>query len=646
MSSALASPAVRAEEPELDLYAVFGVLRRRFTLFTAILALGIGTTLGLSLRLPPIYRASATVTPDKTPPIFLEGTDVSDLFTQSAGEVPDVFTIAELARSENVREGAMARLAPVLGVVGARAALRALDVQRIRDTEFVRISVEHASPNVAASAVNAVAESLVDMSMRARRRRATGLKHFLQQQSAEAEQRLQTSEDELVAFKNQYGDVALAEETKLNLEKLAQLEARRVELALAREEGESLTATLRSQLATLEIELAGLERQFTSRHPAIISTRARIAETRRRLESAEERNRSMGRQRQQLIHRAIREQEAGLRAIPAREAALANLTRRVRGAEEVYLLLATRLQQVIIAEASIGSAIQIVDRAKTPLGPARSRARKVVFFGAALALLFGLAAVFALEQIDDRVMVAEDTELLTGAPLLAAIPEHPAKRGRRASPWPHGPFEGSASSLAGSPYRALGFRLLAGWRQAGGRALFVTSAVPGEGKTTVARSLAAILASTGRRVCLIDCNLGRPAPAPPSGEEAPGLSEVLRGEKAPEDVLPARDEPRLWVVHRGIRSDVTDVLNADRLAQFLNVARMRADLVLLDGPSLLTAPEAEVLGACADGTLLVVRMRQTSRRSVIQAARRLGAVGCSVIGTILTFAPVRSARGA
>jgi tyrosine-protein kinase Etk/Wzc len=638
MNSAVAAPAVRLDEPELDVRALASVLRRRFAVFMAILALIGGSAVGLSRSLPPIYQAATTVTPDKAPPVVLEGRTLSDLFTEAPSQIPDVFTVAELARSENVREGALTRLSSALGAEAATTALQAVEVQRVRDTEFVRITVEHASPAVAAAAANAVADSLMDLSRKTRRRRATELKQFLLGQLRDAESRLRTSERTVVEFKNRYGDVALAEETRLNLERLAQLEGKRVELALARGESQSLIATLQNQLATLEIELAGLQREFTSRHPAVISVTAKIAEARRRLEAAESQSRLIERERQQLLAGAIRAHEAQLRTIPAREADLANLTRRAKEAEEIYLVLSAKLQQVIIAEASIGSAIQVVDRAKVPGAPARSGSRKVVFFGSAFAVLLGVAVVFGLEQIDDRLAMPEDLERLTGALLLAGIPAHRRRRRRAAATWGE-----PENSPAGAAYRGLGIRIAAACLRGPRRAILITSALRGEGKTAVARNLAWVFARAGRKVWLVDGSLRSPLPNAPAAESAEGLSDVLRGEKGAEEVVRQSSHSHLWTVSRGTRPDPADLLNTERLAQFFAIARTRADIVVVDGPALLAAPETEVLGSHADCTVLVARMGKTSHRALGRVGRRLQEGSFSVAGSVITFAPPRLA---
>src|SRR5437016_11059008 len=163
------APAWVGEQP-ISLRDALDVLHRRRRIVAGAFLAALAVAVAVSLIMPPIYRASTTITTDKTPSVVLLNQPGEFNFSadQGAGQAPDVPTLAELIRSDAVREGATARLATAVGGGVAKAALAALSVQPVRQTELVRISIEYTDPRIAAQAANAVAASLVDMNLEAR----------------------------------------------------------------------------------------------------------------------------------------------------------------------------------------------------------------------------------------------------------------------------------------------------------------------------------------------------------------------------------------------------------------------------------------------------------------------------------------------
>jgi capsular exopolysaccharide synthesis family protein len=648
MNGATTVQSVTLEEPEFNLRDFFNVVARRWRIIVAPFAVIVGAAVGLSLATPPVYRASTTVTTDKSPPVILldRSGEVSMFSDQPATQAPDVHTLAELIKSDVVHDGAMARLTPGLGGQGANAALASLNVQPIRDTELVRVSIEHTDPNVAADAANAVVDSLIDMNLKARRRRATEIQHFIKQQLGLAGEKLRNSEAELVDYKNRHGDVSLAQETSLTLQKLAELEAKRVDARLPRLESASLVATLQSQLASLEIEFSGLQQQFTEKHPAVISTKAKIEETKRRLLVETTRDRQTEQSRERGIAAAIGQYEDRVRGVPTREAELARLTRNTKEAEQIYLLLSSKFQQAIIAEASIGSAIQVVDTAKAPNSPAKQRARRTMFLGSILGLMFGMAAALFIEQLDDAVRSAKDVEEALGAPVLGAIPlvdvRRDRKKGRRRGSAPPLPLaQMDRSSALSEACRTLRTHVLSALPGSRHNCLLVTSALPDEGKSTVAVNLALALAHADRHVWLVDCDLRRSRLSQLFPEaESPGLAAFLTGDAVAAGVVRPTSHPGLSFVASGpTASNAAELLDSPRLARFIEEARTGADVVLLDSPAVMPATDAEEIGRRVDGVLLVVRAGKTDRSALVEVRHRMERVGARIVGAVLNGAP-------
>lgn len=453
--------------------------RRRIIVWPFVIALGLGTV--ASAIVPPVYRASATVSAAKVPPIVVIDHPgfATDLAEHTDVGLSDVFTLGELAKSETVRDGAIARLSSTMGANAAKAVLRRLRVQQPRNTELLRISVENRNPDVAAEAANAVAASLIDLDLASRRSRTTEERQSIEQQLMVVVPELRAREDALAAFKSAHGDVSLADATVMSLNKLAQLEAQRVDNDLQRQEAQArlvagssrlavqaqiaptqwvpspLIITLQNQLATQEIELSGLRRQFTPKHPMIINVEAKIEETKRRLDAELARNlqvdqygvdpayQSLVQQvgqdevtsaaldaRTRALTAAVAEYEEKVRQLPAREVELARLTRSVKEAEETQQLLSEKLEQARVAGASIGSAVRLMDAARKPERPVWHRWLGIVV-GGAFGLLLGMGGAMVKEQVEDPLTSAGDAGQVLGAPVLGSIPRMTANGGRR-----------------------------------------------------------------------------------------------------------------------------------------------------------------------------------------------------------------------
>jgi len=187
--------------------------------------------------------------------------------------------------------------------------------------------------------------------------------------------------------------------------------------------------------------------------------------------------------------------------------------------------------------------------------------------------------------------------------------------------------------------RALRNRLVAMNPDGEPKTLVVTSAVRGEGKTVAALNLAMAFAELERsQVLVVDGDLRRP------GVERclnlnpePGLSDVLLGSAALEKVLRPAGYRKLMVLGAGTRvSNPAEVLGQSRLDELLARLKERFQYVVIDTPPVLPCTDAGVLGARADGTLLVLRLEHSSKSHAKDALRTLQDLGANVLGTFVT----------
>jgi capsular exopolysaccharide synthesis family protein len=171
------------------------------------------------------------------------------------------------------------------------------------------------------------------------------------------------------------------------------------------------------------------------------------------------------------------------------------------------------------------------------------------------------------------------------------------------------------------------------------RTVVLTSAIAGEGKTVAAVNLAVAMAELpGKQVLLVDADLHHPGIEGYLGQERhQGFSDVLRGKCALDGAIRATSVDGLSVMGAGTLPDnPSKLLGSERTRVVLNMLKQRFSYVLIDTPEALSISDASMLGAMADGILLVVRLGYTAKHLVEQTHNQLETLGGNVLGTCLT----------
>jgi capsular exopolysaccharide synthesis family protein len=218
-------------------------------------------------------------------------------------------------------------------------------------------------------------------------------------------------------------------------------------------------------------------------------------------------------------------------------------------------------------------------------------------------------------------------------PILAIVP---AVTPTLVEPMENGDFRPGPGQTAGlAAYRELRNRLVEShW---GLKTLVVTSAHPGEGKTTTSTNLAATYARQGLKVVLVECDLRRPS----LGRyfritKQVDLMDVLFEGRDWRLALQMTRTPGLYVL-LGEKSfpRAGDSLGGPEMKRLLAEITAEYDLVILDSSPLLVATDAILLGPIVEGVLLVVRATRTDAATVEEVIARLRSVGAKVVGTVL-----------
>ena len=271
--------------------------------------------------------------------------------------------------------------------------------------------------------------------------------------------------------------------------------------------------------------------------------------------------------------------------------------------------------------------------ATTPVSPQLRVVLLLVVFGG---LLASLGLVTLLDVLDDRFRSVEEMQSRLGLPLLTMVQrlESPESVGLQALV-----THATPTSTASESFRTL--RTAITLTHTDARQIVVTSAEPGDGKTTTLANLAVCYAQAGKRTLLIDADLRRPGLTALMDMRGPqGLSEVLRSDDdigqmaaahvrssgmAGLDVLPSGPRP----------SDPAELLSGPRLSQLLAWAETVYDVILIDSPPTLATTDTAIIGRLVDGVILVVQPTKNRRRLVTRVVERLDLMKISVLGLVV-----------
>jgi polysaccharide biosynthesis transport protein len=280
--------------------------------------------------------------------------------------------------------------------------------------------------------------------------------------------------------------------------------------------------------------------------------------------------------------------------------------------------------------------VSIFDPAIAPTAPVAPRVALNTILGGTLGLVLGIALAYTRRRLDDSVRTPEEVELLTGLPNLGTIVRMPGDNRRPL-------FYRLSSLLYPRSPAAEGFRQVrTSVEFAAGetpvRTLLITSAMPGDGKTTFASNLAVSFAQAGRRVCLVDGDLRKPELDQMFRiPNEVGLADLLGGHELTFEAATAETEvPGLRVLTSGKRpANPAELVATGSLPAILTSLLLHVDLVVIDSPPLQAVTDAAILASISDGTILVTASGKTRRGAVVRGSDTLRRVGAHVLGFAL-----------
>ncbi|MBC7632272.1 polysaccharide biosynthesis tyrosine autokinase [Aeromicrobium sp.] len=279
--------------------------------------------------------------------------------------------------------------------------------------------------------------------------------------------------------------------------------------------------------------------------------------------------------------------------------------------------------------------LQSVETATTPSVPSSPNPKLFIILGMLGGMVVAVAAVTVRDLSKAKVRTAEQARNIVGASIVGSIM---ANRSVPKSPMA---IASAPSSLRAEEFRQLRTNVRFLQTDRTHKAFVITSSVPGEGKSTTSANLAAAIAASGTRVCLVEADLRRPSLGSMLDlDDGIGLTTLLAGEAKIEDVLQPWGDDGLVVLLAGeIPPNPSELLGTSRAETILRDIVNQFDVTIIDSPPLNPVTDASILARLFGGAILVVGSKKVEMRELRRAVERMSLVEAEVLGTVLCMAP-------
>lgn len=675
----------QAEDDALDFGNIFSVFQRRgwIVLTTAILGGFLGASLG---RAKPNYQAEFQLL---TRPITPEGQVVSSLkqavdvsgggsaSTTSSPRGPGFdATKARLLLSQAVLDPVHKQVQQTYPDFQYGQLVRTIDVKPVPDTEILIVRYSDSNKDRVTTVLKALSDRYINYSLEERQAETKQGLTFINDQLPELQGKVKALQQRLQTFRQQNTFFDPESQNREISEQLSNFRKQRLDTEVQLKQAIALRDNLQGEIeADRGDKTAGVSLRQSQGYQKLIdqllAVDAKIAQDgaiylpesenmqilqneRSKILSLMEREATRARDE---VNTQVVDLAAKNAALDTTEAGLRNRMQNLSSIAREYtdiqaqLQIATENLNQFLAKRStlqINSGQQVTpwQPISAPSDPQITSVSSNTLAGSVLGLLLGIGAALMIDRLINVYYNSEEIKKASKFPLLGVIPYNRelAQVERSLSSRPNSPDMsqfGKFSRFGTIPFleafRLLSTNLRLTNSQAPVRSIVITSAMAGDGKSTVALYLSQAAASMGQRVLLVDAELRRPQQHYRLGlSNQQGLSNVLLSNlDATEFIQPWAINPNIHILTAGSSpNDPITLLASQKMKQVMERCAQDYDLVIYDTPPITGLSDALLVAANADGLILVTRIKKTKRAAVEQAIEGLKFLPNRVLGIV------------
>jgi succinoglycan biosynthesis transport protein ExoP len=339
------------------------------------------------------------------------------------------------------------------------------------------------------------------------------------------------------------------------------------------------------------------------------------------------------------------QQSASTRQSQVRLRELETAANTYRGIYETFL---SRFTQSVQQQSFPSTEARVVTPATPPSSPSSPKIGLTLALAALCGFGLGVASAFAREQMNRQIHTRAELEGLLGTSCLAVLPAYaqkkPAVRSKGATKDSGGVFRliSEAAPFSATAEALRYIKVAIDLHPAGGKIIGFVSALPGEGKTTVAAAFAAFVARNGGRTLLVDADLRNPSLTRTLGyNDALGVLDLVADKSSFDELIITDSKHKFDFLPASTRirpSNSSDILNSAAMKQMLKAAKNDYDYVLVDLPPILPVVDVKAVSHLFDAFVLVVEWGSTSTDEILKAVAASPALSERLLGAVLNKA--------
>ena len=554
--------------------------------------------------------------------------------------------------------------------------LASLEIVPVGDAHVLQVGFQSEDPVKAARITNQLVENYIENQRQAKleatRQATTWLENHLERLGRE----LIELENVIEAYRAEKGmvqtkgttvtDQQLAEVSSQLITARAhraEMEAREQQLNRLVKQGnvestfEVLNSSLIQRLRIEEIELlrqkADLSIGYGEKHPTMINLHAEIKDLRNKIKHEVDKiarglanEVEVARARERMLQTSLKNFEDRVLNLDRSSVELRELERDAESTQLVYEGLLIRHKEILEQTDMLEPDAQIISKATIPTVPTFPRPFRTVAIAFVGSIFLGVVIIFLLEKTTTGFRGSVELERASGLPVLGFLPTMKDLQKPRTGDLKsilNQPAFGEALRTICTSFELIG-------RRGNTKTVLVNAALPKEGKSVFAASLACQVALSGQKCLLIDCDFRRPRIHEFFDiEREPGLVDWWLREPKFEDILHSDKGSGVMIIPSGVsasvgardknlkaRAKLMTFLGSERFKQLLVTASEVYDLIILDSPPVMVVSDARILGRVVDETIFVVRWGETRREVALSGLHHLQQEGANVIGVVLS----------
>jgi tyrosine-protein kinase Etk/Wzc len=480
-----------------------------------------------------------------------------------------------------------------------------------RGTGLLAISLEGADRERIRTIVQELSRSYLRQNVERRSAESEKMLEFINQQMPVMRAELDAAEQALNLYRERSGTIDLSIESQNLIQRVTNLE---------------------TEISALGIERAELLQKLTDSHPVIQG----IDEKLQRLQEQMERL------------------EGQLKTVPEKELESVKLSRDVKVASELYMLLLNKSQELKVTKAGTLGNVRIVDEAVVGSQPIKPKRGRIVLLSLLLGLIFGVVIAVLRKALNKAIEDPSVVEKQLGIPVYAEIPfseyqEKMIRENRKRSDrsglelLAHTKPDDQVIESLRSLRTSLQFALM----EAENNLVTISGPAPEVGKSFVSANFAYLMATSGKKILLIDADMRKGHLAAYfKVAKNPGISEALSGESAFEAAVHrgALHENLDFLATGVYPPNPSELLMSEAFKGLLASVSKQYDLVIIDTPPVLAVTDAAIVGQYASTNFMLLRSGRHHLREIQTAFRRFEQNGVPIKGAIFNGVELSKGR--